>query len=339
MDPLTHTVLGAAVGEVLLGKKIGNKAMLCGALACNAPDIDVIPLAFMNDDLMELVFHRSYTHAWFTHIVFAFPIAWVFYRLFKRKVGYSAWYWFWLCGLALHGLLDACTTYGTRLFLPFTNFPVGFNNISVVDPLYTFCFIPFLVYVLFLKRDNPRRIKGAKWALYVSSTYMLMTFGVKLYMHMTFRSELNRQGLSYETLNTSPTILNNVLWAGIAYNDSTLIVGERSLFQKQDTIEFISYRRNRHLENEFRGKELETLKWFSQGMYILEKKDSNTLDVFVVKFGRGDFEKTDPYESFIFFYELKREGEKFKVKANRPDFKKVTFREAFGKLWNRMWYF
>ncbi|MFM8916554.1 MAG: metal-dependent hydrolase, partial [Bacteroidota bacterium] len=32
MDSLTQIVLGAAVGEVLLGKKLGNKAMLLGAI-------------------------------------------------------------------------------------------------------------------------------------------------------------------------------------------------------------------------------------------------------------------------------------------------------------------
>ena len=29
MDLVTQTVLGAAVGEVVLGKKAGNKAILC----------------------------------------------------------------------------------------------------------------------------------------------------------------------------------------------------------------------------------------------------------------------------------------------------------------------
>ena len=31
MDSLTHIVFGAAVGEALMGRKIGNKAMALGA--------------------------------------------------------------------------------------------------------------------------------------------------------------------------------------------------------------------------------------------------------------------------------------------------------------------
>ena len=38
MDSLTQIVLGAAVGEAVLGKKVGNKAMLWGAIAGTIPD-------------------------------------------------------------------------------------------------------------------------------------------------------------------------------------------------------------------------------------------------------------------------------------------------------------
>jgi len=42
MDSLTQIVLGAAVGEAVLGKKVGNKAMLYGAIAGTIPDLDVV---------------------------------------------------------------------------------------------------------------------------------------------------------------------------------------------------------------------------------------------------------------------------------------------------------
>ncbi len=42
MDTITHIVLGAAVGEVLAGKKLGKKALLIGAIAGNLPDIDFV---------------------------------------------------------------------------------------------------------------------------------------------------------------------------------------------------------------------------------------------------------------------------------------------------------
>ena len=48
MDSLTQIVLGAAVGEVVLGKKVGNKAMLYGAIAGTIPDLDVLTRYFMD---------------------------------------------------------------------------------------------------------------------------------------------------------------------------------------------------------------------------------------------------------------------------------------------------
>ena len=38
MDSLTQIVLGGAVGEAVLGKKVGNRAILWGAVAGTIPD-------------------------------------------------------------------------------------------------------------------------------------------------------------------------------------------------------------------------------------------------------------------------------------------------------------
>ena len=41
MDSVTQFMLGAAVGEAVLGRKIGRKALLYGGLAGTLPDLDV----------------------------------------------------------------------------------------------------------------------------------------------------------------------------------------------------------------------------------------------------------------------------------------------------------
>ena len=61
MDSLTHTVLGACLGQLIAGKKIGKKAMLWGAIANNIPDIDVITSAWMGQ-ADSLLAHRGFTH-------------------------------------------------------------------------------------------------------------------------------------------------------------------------------------------------------------------------------------------------------------------------------------
>ena len=69
MDSLTQLTLGAAVGEAVAGKKLGNKAMLWGALAGTIPDLDVISNFWMND-IEAMAFHRGFTHSIFFSVVF-----------------------------------------------------------------------------------------------------------------------------------------------------------------------------------------------------------------------------------------------------------------------------
>lgn len=62
MDSLTQIVLGAAVGEAVLGRKVGNRAMLWGAIGGTIPDLDVF--ANMTTDTMSaLAYHRAFTHS------------------------------------------------------------------------------------------------------------------------------------------------------------------------------------------------------------------------------------------------------------------------------------
>ena len=60
MDSLTQIVLGASVAEASLGKKIGNKAIVLGAIAGTIPDLDIVTRFFV-DDLSASVTVSLYT--------------------------------------------------------------------------------------------------------------------------------------------------------------------------------------------------------------------------------------------------------------------------------------
>ena len=55
MDSVTQIVLGAAVGEAVLGKKIGNKAVICGGIAGTIPDLDILFSPFMSEVDLSLI--------------------------------------------------------------------------------------------------------------------------------------------------------------------------------------------------------------------------------------------------------------------------------------------
>lgn len=339
MDSITQIVLGAAVGELTMGRKIGNKAQLFGGIAGTIPDLDIVLNVFYTDDLSEILIHRGYSHALLVHVLLAFPLAWLCFKGYKRQFAFNNWYKLWFLGLSTHAVLDAFTTYGTRLFLPFSDFLVGFNNISVIDPLYTLPFMGLLIVCLFKRKDDPKRRTWALRAMYVSSAYMLLTFFVKYHVHDKFTNDWEvEKHERMDNLYTSPTFFNNALWAGIATNDSVLMIGEYSIFEKArpNGITLIKYPRNLNLESEFNGNGLETLKWFSQGKYFLERKDSNTLRFYVVKWGRSNFMETIPEKAFVFYYEIDKDKPD-EIRTIRPDFGGKDMQMALKQLWDRIW--
>ena len=58
MDSITQIVLGAACGEAVLGKKIGNRALLFGAIGGTIPDLDVFVGKWLfNNEIDAMAFH------------------------------------------------------------------------------------------------------------------------------------------------------------------------------------------------------------------------------------------------------------------------------------------
>lgn len=93
MDSLTQIVLGAAVGEVVLGRKIGNRAMLWGAIAGTIPDLDVMIGSLFMNEINGLAFHRAITHSIFFAVFFSFLIAyytnWIYTKGYNKRYGYK----------------------------------------------------------------------------------------------------------------------------------------------------------------------------------------------------------------------------------------------------------
>ena len=78
-------VLGAACGEVVLGKKIGNKALVWGAIAGTIPDLDVMANLFMGE-LDSLAFHRGPMHSLIFACVIPFLLSWLVLKFYKSGI-------------------------------------------------------------------------------------------------------------------------------------------------------------------------------------------------------------------------------------------------------------
>lgn len=86
MDSITQITLGAAVGEVVLGRKVGNRAMIWGALAGTVPDLDVMA-NLVTDELSALAYHRAFTHSLTFALLAAPALGWLVHRLYGGREG------------------------------------------------------------------------------------------------------------------------------------------------------------------------------------------------------------------------------------------------------------
>lgn len=134
MDPVTHAALGAAVAEATLGPYDRDIPWKAGALAALAPDLDV--LIQFSEPLSGQLWHRSFTHS-----VLFIPFGGLIVALVLCCLPYFRKHkWLTLVasilGYATHGLLDACTSYGTQLFWPWP-YRISWDIVAIIDPWVT----------------------------------------------------------------------------------------------------------------------------------------------------------------------------------------------------------
>jgi inner membrane protein len=140
MDPLTHTVLGAAVAIAGTRQPISRRAAaMAGVAGGLLPDADIF-IRSAADPLFAIEYHRHFTHSIaFLPIIAVLGalIAMGLLRLFQSPATWRSLLLPALLGGASHLFCDAWTSYGTRLWWPFDQTRVALHWISVIDPLLT----------------------------------------------------------------------------------------------------------------------------------------------------------------------------------------------------------
>lgn len=273
MDSLTHIVVGAAIGEIVLGKHLGKKAMIWGALADTIPDFDVV-MNYLTDPVSALMAHRGITHSFLFAFIMPFPLAWLFQKIYSGKGElFKNWWLLFFLGFITHVLLDCMTTYGTGLFEPFSNARIEFDNMFVLDPLFTLPLLVSIIALLVMKRESPKRKTWNIVGLSLFSCYIIMSIFIKLHVNSIVEKSL--EGTNTKRFFTTPTSLNNFLWMTIAEKEDHFLHGYYSVFDKEKTIVFDTIPKNENLiDNLTTNESLKTLKHFSKGYYCFTKNDS-----------------------------------------------------------------
>ncbi|NBX11222.1 MAG: metal-dependent hydrolase [Chitinophagaceae bacterium] len=308
MDSLTHIVLGACVGEVIAGKKLGKKSWLAGALFQTIPDLDFIA-GFWLSPAEDLLAHRGFTHSFLFVILLSFFLA-----TLTKRVGWCAglssrgWLFFSFIELLIHVLIDAMNVYGTAWLEPFSHTRFAFNVLFVADPFFT---IPLLIafsLLLFGKMQIKSRQTFSKIALVLSSLYLLYVLILKWQVNTVVVNNLNRKVEKSESYFSTPTPFNPWLWYVVIKREESFQVGYYSVFDHSDSIAFYAVLQQRKLLPLAKSTEsIPHLKRFSKGYYAL-KYIGDTIVFNDLRFGKI-MGWANPASPFVFYYYLNKSAD------------------------------
>lgn len=332
MDTVTHIVLGACIGELFIGKKAGKRALLLGAVAQSVPDIDFVASFFLTPT-QDLIAHRGVTHSILFVLIITPLLAWLADRWRRpHNIAFTTWLLFFGVELFTHLLLDTFNAYGTALLLPFSHRRFAFHAMFVADPLFTIFPLAVSIALFFMNADR-RRKRWAVIAINWCLCYLLVDLVNKSIVERAVARAAEQQHVKYRRHFTTPTPLNNLLWYVVLEDDKGYHIGYRSVFDRQQNIDFTYFPRNDSLLEPVKDlDELKDLFIFSQGYYTVEKAN-NTLMFNDLRFGQmvGWY---NPHAGFVFHYYLQRPYSNNMV-VQRGRFANWN-KDVFASMWSRI---
>ena len=280
MDPISQGTVGAAFAQSTANKKNILSISLIGFLAGLAPDLDVL-IRSSTDPILFLEYHRQFSHSLFFIPLGALIVALLLYPLFRKSISLRAVYLASFLGYATHGLLDACTSYGTLLFWPFSSERVTWNNISIVDPLFT---IPILILVGTAIKTKKRLF--SYFAIGWVAFYLCLGF-VQYDRAFKAANELAlSRGHNPERLTLKPSFGNLILWKSIYQHEEKFYVDAIRTVQSStwclgESVRIFDYQH--HLPNlnkdSQQRKDIERFRWFSQDYLGFDEEKNLVTDV------------------------------------------------------------
>ena len=119
-----------------------------------------------------------------------------------------------LIGYATHGVIDACTTYGTVLLWPFFNTRIAWSTISIIDPIFTLIII--LGLILSIRKSS---ILLAQ----LSVLFVVFYLSLGVYQKQRVESEVyqiaTNRGHLPERVFVKPSFGNLVVWRAVYLYD------------------------------------------------------------------------------------------------------------------------
>ncbi len=328
MDSLTQVALGAAVAEATIGRKVGNKAILWGAIAGTLPDLDVfVPLG---DAVRDFTYHRSATHSLFVLALVAPLLAWLITKIHPgTREHRGRWTLAMLLVLLTHPLLDSLTAYGTQILWPFSETPVAWSTIFIIDPLYTLPLLIGVVAALAMTRAADRGHRIARFGLIASTAYLAWTVAAKFVVDARIEAALERQGIVHERIFTVPAPFNSLLWRAVVRDADGYYESYYSVFDGAVEPHFDYFPSEETLVAELEDHwPVARLKWFSKGFYSVRQID----DAVVISDLRMGVEP-----NYVFRFKVAEFSNPHPLPVVPQQLPPVRDWDLLPRVWSRIW--
>lgn len=273
MDSVTQIALGAGVAEAVLGRKVGNKAALVGAVCGTLPDLDsFIPYA---DAVATVTYHRSWSHSVFVLTLLSPLIAWIVHRwLHASAATFRQWWLLVFLVLVTHPLLDCFTVYGTQILWPFVEHPYSGSTVFIIDPAYTAPLALGVLLALVMRRESRGRLISNSAGLTLSSIYLLWSVGAKFYVEDRVREQLAAQDIAWDAMLSTPAPFNTILWRFVIMAQGGYYEAYYSVLDAPHETEFVFHPDEKHLLEPVRAHwPVQRLEWFTHGYYAVSRKE------------------------------------------------------------------
>jgi membrane-bound metal-dependent hydrolase YbcI (DUF457 family) len=180
MDPVTHAITGALLGKAYFSKRQARVSIFAATLGAVFPDIDIVAEAVSRNPLAIIKYHRGITHSFFGLPFFAMGLAWLT-RWVARRCQLESPSWAMLTliygvGIASHIVLDGMTSFGTRMWTPFSQRRVAWDLLFIIDlTLTSIALLPQIM--AWIYRDRRRSMLRAAWMWLLFSLAIAAAWG------------------------------------------------------------------------------------------------------------------------------------------------------------------
>jgi len=251
---------------------------------------------------------------------------------------YLTWVALFFWSIFTHPILDCFTNYGTQVWQPFSDKRIQWTTVSVVDPLYTLPFALCLWVAARLARQDRRRLIWTWVGIGWSCAYLAYTYWHKQQVNGLFEAALKTRKLSYSRVYTGPSIMNNIVWYGVAESDSVFYYGLFGFCDREQRFTSISaVPKNPELlaaiPPESRAGHF--VRWFSDGYCNVVPHNGDTLKANDLRFGLlGDSLRGNNYVfSFLLFKNTRGDWDMRQYRGREDQ---TNTQASFRELWERI---